>query len=151
MGDTNIDFDTVLIKVSEEVFGESQLQALGTALDFTRLDIRKYYQINLRSMGKVQGGGTLQMLREWRKNAPRSSVKTILRDALLKAKLPTIADKCIPEGLILHRNTIRHKKILLFYLLFVIITMSIMKFKKTYRYRSEYHLVNYGSIHHSEI
>ena len=87
-------------KVADEISeshkdAKKSVKRLGRALGCKSKDIKRYRNAN-RAGGKSKSEGTLEMLQSWSKDMPPNRMPKDLRDALTRAKLEWVADRCIP-------------------------------------------------------
>eukprot|EP00057_Strongylocentrotus_purpuratus_P004940 XP_003729809.1 PREDICTED: uncharacterized protein LOC100891655 isoform X3 [Strongylocentrotus purpuratus] len=104
-GPAEQDFDEILNRVAEDVTNENHIERLGKALGFRQGPVSNYIKSNFR-FGSVTSQGTLQMLRDWNQRTGRTGQGEMLREALIKANLQTVADDhlltfglCAPQTL----------------------------------------------------
>ncbi|XP_063959238.1 uncharacterized protein LOC135154925 [Lytechinus pictus] len=87
------DFDDILREIAEQVNKRQEVDNLGRKLEFHPSKIGPYLENN-RNASYM---GTLQMLRDWRKDTKKSKEREWLRKALIDIKYVRLADELLPE------------------------------------------------------
>ena len=85
--------------MAHELTDNAQIDGLGKALGVHLSDIQRYIQTNQAgSSGRVTYTGTLKMLRDWQQTVEQGAERSILRKALITAKLVRVAENNFPKG-----------------------------------------------------
>nr|XP_054775122.1 uncharacterized protein LOC129283311 [Lytechinus pictus] len=88
-GTCESDFDDILKIIARKIYKNSDIDDLGGKLGFEPEDIQRYINANT----DADYMGTLNMLRDWRKNTTESKEREQLRKALIDIKHTNLADK----------------------------------------------------------
>ncbi|XP_072182232.1 uncharacterized protein [Diadema setosum] len=91
------DVDSVLKAIARDIPDDEAIEDLGKELGFTVPEIGNYMRMNSR-YHDVTNKGTVRMLRRWRHRVSPSSLRSDLREALMRAKLVWIAETHLPSG-----------------------------------------------------
>ena len=91
------DFDDIMIAVAKDVTTDNQIESIGKALGVSVPDIQRCLQTNKSGAG-VNSTGTIAMLREWQHTVREKEEKSLLRAALINARLIRIAEH-FPEDI----------------------------------------------------
>nr|XP_054765811.1 uncharacterized protein LOC129272729 [Lytechinus pictus] len=85
-------FDDILTLVAKKVRKNSEIETLGKQLGFTPEDIEGYIATNHKTHA-ITCDGTLQMLRDWRKEQKIATEREGLKNALEKSRQINLADQ----------------------------------------------------------
>ncbi|XP_071480527.1 uncharacterized protein [Diadema antillarum] len=90
------DVDILLKGIARDISSIDDIENLGTQLGFSLGEIDTFIQTNSR-YHDITSRGTLSMLRKWSMGVSTSSLRSDLREALMRAKLVRIAEKHLPS------------------------------------------------------
>ncbi|XP_071499858.1 NACHT, LRR and PYD domains-containing protein 1 homolog [Diadema antillarum] len=90
------DVDTLLKGIALDISNNEDIENLGKQLGFTLGEIQNFIKTNNR-YHEVTSDGTVSMLRKWSQRVSSSSLRSDLREALMRAKLVRIAETHLPS------------------------------------------------------
>ena len=83
--------DKELLEIANRIGDSQKLVELGFELGLSHAKIKQYLATN-RTDGEVSNKGTRGLLFDWRESVSQKQQRTLLRDALMKAKFVEIAE-----------------------------------------------------------
>ncbi|XP_072175164.1 uncharacterized protein [Diadema setosum] len=90
------DVDTLLKGIALDISNNEDIENLGRQLGFNLGEIQNFIKTNNR-YHEVTSDGTVSMLRKWSQRVSSSSLRSDLREALMRAKLVRIAETHLPS------------------------------------------------------
>ncbi|XP_072182225.1 uncharacterized protein [Diadema setosum] len=91
------DVDSLLKDIARDIPDNDAIEDFGKELGFTVAETQNFIRTN-RNYHEVTSYGTVSMLRRWRHRVSQSSIRSDLREALMRAKLVWIAETHLPSG-----------------------------------------------------
>ena len=96
------EFADILKQIADDLYDEAKIDSLGSQLGILQGDIQRALMTNVR-FNRVTSEGTRHMLQQWREGVSSKDERIELRRALKAAKLIDLADRYLPQGIIMKR------------------------------------------------